>query len=164
MNVDQTLKKKRQYFHQLLINLGEAKYKDVIVSSRFNVDSTTKLSEWELDQLIQDAKHRMTKHSRPALDDAKQIRTWRSRCLQVLAQRGIEPTPKDWSPVNNELTKKHYQWIMTPQQLEKGLINHKGLYAFSTVADLKKLFNQLSSIRDNERIKAMKLRDLAMKN
>ena len=164
MKNEQTLKHKRQYFHQLLISLGEVKYKDVIVSSRFNCDSTRELNEWQLDELIKDAKHRMGIRNRPAPDDAKQIRTWRNRCLLVLAQRGIEPTPKDWSTVNNELAKKQYQWIMSPQQLEKGIINQKGLYAFGSVADLKKLFNQLSSIRDNEHAKAIKLRELAMKN
>ena len=164
MNDDQTLKAKRQHYHQLLIALGEVKYKDVIVSARFNVDSTRDLSERQMDELISDAKHRMGKRNRPAQDDAKQIRTWRNRCLLVLAQRGIEPDPKDWSPVNNELAKKQYQWIMTPEQMKKGIINQKGLYAFSTVPDLKKLFNQLSSIRDNEARKAMKIRDLAMKN
>jgi hypothetical protein len=53
---------------------------------------------------------------------------------------------------------------MRPEQLEKGIVNHKGLYAFQTVSDLKKLFNQLSSIRDNEKIKSDRLRDLAQKN
>jgi hypothetical protein len=158
------LKEKRQYYHKLLIALGEVKYKDVIVSSRFNVDSTRDLEEWQLDELIADAKHRGSNRNRPTNSDSRQVRTWRNRCLQVLSQRGITATPNDWSQVNDELARKHFQWIMTPQQLDKGLINHKGLYAFRTVADLKKLFNQLSSIRDNEARKANYLRDLASKN
>ncbi len=163
MTKDERLKQKRQYFHQLLIALGEAKYKDVIVSSRFNTNSTKELDEWQLDELIADAKHRGTR-TVPATDDNRQIRTWRNRCLQVLAQRGITATPNNWNDVNEELARKHFQWIMTPQQMNKGLTNHKGLYAFRTVADLKKLFNQLASIRDNEARKANYLRDLASKN
>jgi hypothetical protein len=165
MNNNQTLKTKRQYYHQILIAAGEAAYKDAIVSSRFDVDSTTQLDEWQLDELIQDAKNRLAGQKRPvpAADDTSKIKTWRNRCLLVLAQRGITATPKDWSAINHELAKKQYQWIM-PSQLEKGFVNQKGLYAFSTVDDLKKLFNQLSAIRDNEKIRAKKERDLAMKN
>lgn len=160
----QAVKQKRRLFHQLLITLGEAQYKDVIVSSLFGVDSTCQLSERQLDELILDAKHRLGNRNRPVADDARQVRTWRNRCLLVLGQRGITATPNDWSQINDELSKKHFQWIMTPQQLEKGLTNHKGLYAFRTVADLKKLFNQLSSIRDNEARKAQQLRELARRN
>jgi hypothetical protein len=166
MTSEQTLKQKRQYYHQLLIAAGEAAYKDVIVSARFDVDSTRKLDEWQLDELIQDAKHRMYNKKRPGpnVDDDKKIKTWRNRCLLVLSQRGITATPKDWSAINNELAKKQYQWITSPAQLEKGFVNQKGLYAFNTVADLKKLFNQLSAIRDNEKIRATKELDLAFKN
>lgn len=164
MNNHAELAEKRQRFHKLLIALGEVKYKEVIVSSRFNVDSTRLLDEWQLDELIRDAQHRLNKRTFRPSDDYKQVRTWRNRCLQVLTQRGITATANDWSPVNNELARKHFQWIMTPQEAEKGLVNHKGLYAFRTVPDLKKLFNQLSSIRDNEARKAQKLRDLALRN
>jgi len=145
MNNEQQLKQKRQYFHQLLLLLGETKYKDVIVSARFDVSSTTELTEeWQLDELINDARHRLQRSMKPtAPDDTKKIKTWRNRCLLVLGQRGITASPKDWSAINNELSKKQFQWIMSPVQLEKGYVNHKGLYAFATVADLKKLFNQL---------------------
>ena len=164
MNNHAEITKKRQRFHKLLIALGEVKYKEVIVSSRFNVDSTRLLDEWQLDELIRDAQHRLGKRTLRPSDDYKQVRTWRNRCLLVLGQRGITATPSDWSPINNELARKHFQWIMTPQEAEKGLVNHKGLYAFRTVPDLKKLFNQLSSIRDNEARKAQQLRDLALRN
>lgn len=166
MKDEQQLKAKRQYYHQLLIAAGEAKYKDVIVSARFDVNSTTELDEWQLDELIQDAKHRLAKQkcTVPVADDSKIIRKWRNRCLLVLSQRGITAKPGDWSPINNELSKKQFQWIMSPVQLEKGYVNHKGLYAFTTIDDLKKLFNQLSAIRDNEQIRATKERAMAMKN
>jgi len=167
MTNEQTLKTKRQYYHQLLIAAGEAQYKDVIVSSRFDVNSTTELTEeWQLDELINDVKHRMYNKKRPGpnVDDDRKIKTWRNRCLLVLSQRGITATPKDWSTINHELAKKQYQWITSPAQLQKGFVNQKGLYAFSTVADLKKLFNQLSAICDNEKIRATKERDLAHKN
>ncbi|MFV0377817.1 MAG: hypothetical protein ACK5JD_11030 [Mangrovibacterium sp.] len=160
----QTLAQKRQRFHRLLIALGEDKYKDVIVSARFDVDSTTALSERQLDELIADAVHRLYQRRNPANIDDKAVRGWRNRCLLVLAQRGITATASDWSRINEELSRKHYQWVMTPQQVEKGLINYKGLYAFNTVDDLKKLFNQLSSIRDNEARKAQQLRELAKRN
>ena len=166
MTSEQTLKQKRQYFHQLLIAAGEAAYKDVIVNARFDVDSTRELDEWQLDELIQDAKYRMAKQKQPvpAADETAKIKTWRNRCLLVLSQRGITALPKDWSAINQELSKKQYQWIMAPAQLQKGFVNQKGLYAFNTIADLKKLFNQLSAIRDNEKIRATKERYLAMKN
>lgn len=167
MNNEQTLKAKRQYYHQLLIAAGEAKYKDVIVSARFDVESTTELIEWQLDELIQDVKHRIARQKRtvPALpDDTKKIKTWRNRCLLVLTQRGITATASDWSPINNELSKKQYQWIMSPVLLEKGFINQKGLYAFNSIDDLKKLFNQLSAIRDNEQVRIKREKDMAFKN
>jgi len=164
MNNEQQLKAKRQYYHQLLIAAGEAAYKDVIVSARFDVNSTTKLDEWQLDELIQDAKHRLGNKKITVTDDSKHIRTWRNRCLLVLSQRHITATPKDWSPINHELSKKQFQWIMSPAQIEKGFVNQKGLYAFNSVADLKKLFNQLSAIRDNEQIRATRERELAIKN
>lgn len=162
----QILKQKRQYFHQLLILLGETKYKDVIVSSRFDVESTTELTEeWQLDELINDARHRLQRITKPPVpEDIRKIKIWRNRCLLVLSERGITATASDWSAINHELAKKQYQWIMPPIQLEKGFINHKGLYAFTTVADLKKLFNQLCAIRDNEQIRAAKEQDMAFKN
>jgi len=166
MTNEQTLKQKRQYYHQLLIAAGEAAYKDVIVSSRFDVDSTRELDEWQLDELIQDAKHRMYNQKRPvpATDETAKIKTWRNRCLLVLAQRGITALPKDWSAINHELAKKQYQWITSPAQLQKGFVNQKGLYAFNTVSDLKKLFNQLSAIRDNEKIRINREKEMAFKN
>ncbi|HBL74268.1 MAG: hypothetical protein A2W90_18110 [Bacteroidetes bacterium GWF2_42_66] len=163
MNEEQ-LKQKRQRYHQLLIALGWERYKEVIVSSRFNVKSTIDLTEQQMDELIEDAKHHLYRQNRPVSADAKQLRTWRNRCLLVLAQRDIKATPKDWSAVNNELAKKQYQWIMSPAELEKGHINQKGLYAFTTVDDLKKLFNQLSAIRDNELIRAKREQEMAFKN
>lgn len=158
------IKDKRQRYHQLLIALGEAKYKDVIVSSRFNVNSTRDLNDAQMDELIHDALHRLKKHKMPVKDDIKIIRKWRNRCLLVLSQRGITAIPSDWTPINHELEKKQYQWIVPPVQLEKGNVNKKGLYAFNTVDDLKKLFNQLSAIRDNEKIRAKREHDLAIKN
>lgn len=166
MNEEQALKQKRQRFHQLLIRLGWERYKETIVSSKFNVDSTTGLDEHQMDELIADAIHHLNKQSRPAPEpvEGKQLRTWRNRCLLVLSQRGITATASDWSAINHELAKKQYQWIMSPVQLEKGYVNHKGLYAFSTVEDLKKLFNQLSAIRDNEQIRIKREKDMAFKN
>jgi len=166
MNDEQTLKQKRQYFHQLLIAAGEAKYKDVIVSSRFDVNSTTELDEWQLDELINEAKYRMNRSRKPVSEpvEGKKIKTWRNRCLLVLAQRGITATASNWTPINQELSKKQYQWIMQPIQLEKGFVNQKGLYAFNTIEDLKKLFNQLSAIRDNEQIKIRREQEMAFKN
>lgn len=164
MNDEHSLKIKRQRFHQLLIKLGWERYKETIVTARFDVQSTTQLDERQMDQLIEDAKHHLNSKAQPASSDIKQLRTWRNRCLLVLAQRGITATPSDWTPVNAELAKKHYQWIMSPAQLQQGIINRQGLYAFKTVDDLKKLFNQLAAIRDNEQIRAQKEKDLAFKN
>jgi len=167
---EQFLKEKRQYFHQLLLALGEAKYKDVIVNTQFGVDSTKELNADQLDSLIADAKGRLARNKNiapPQQDlakDEKQLKTWRNKCLQVLTQRGIMATPKDWSPINNELAKKQYQWILTPDQRAKGFVNHKGLYTFHTVEELKKLFNQLVAIRDNEKEKADKESKLSKLN
>ncbi|MBN1987851.1 MAG: hypothetical protein JW783_00455 [Bacteroidales bacterium] len=161
-----TLKEKRQHYHRLLLALGEAKYKDVIVSTRFNVNSTKELSAPQLDALITEAKQRLAKVSPKAAksEDELQLKRWRNKCLLLLNQRGITATPKDWSPVNKELEKKQYQWILTEEQRSKGLVNHKGLYAFNTVESLVKLFKQLANIRDNEMAKAKEIKNLTLKN
>jgi len=170
MVTEKELKAKRQYFHQLLLANGEAKFKDVIVNTLFGVDSTKELNADQLDTLIAEAKQRLAKRKNipgPQQDlakDEKQLKNWRNKCLLVLNQRGITSTPKDWSPVNNELAKKQYQWILTPEQREKGLVNHKGLYTFHTVEDLKKLFNQLVAIRDAEKVMAEREKKLANNN
>lgn len=163
---DQELKQKRQYFHQLLIQLGEVRYKDVIVGVKFNVDSTTDLNLKQMNALISDAQKRLYKGtSKPKNNNEnKSLRMWRNKCLLVLNERGILATPKDWTAVNQELSKKQFQWVLTDAQAESGIINRKGLYAFTTVDVLKKLFKQLCSIRDNELKKAKELRDLALKN
>lgn len=165
---EQSLKQKRQYFHQLLIQLGEARYKEVIVEVKFGVESTTELTEKQIDELINDAKSRLHNNNRnqprKPQDEQRLLKMWRNKCLLVLNERGIVATPKDWTAVNQELAKKQFQWILTDAQVERGLINHKGLYAFQTLDGLKKLFKQLCSIRDNEQAKAKQLKDLALKN
>lgn len=159
----QSIKEKRQYFHQLLLRLGEVKYKEVIVESEFGVSSTRDLNHGQMDKLIADALNRMNQnsHKKPATkaNTEKQIRHWRSKVLLVLGERGIKATKRDWSVINEELSKKQYQWISSGNQ-----INTKGLYAFRTVQDLKKLFKQLCSIRDNEQKKAEELKQLASLN
>ncbi len=161
-----TLKQKRQHYHRLLIALGEERYKDVIVSTRFGVDSTKRLSEKQIDALIAEAKERLARSSRKPepQNTERELKRWRNKCLLVMNERGITATPKDWTAVNAELAKKQYQWIMTKEQAKKGIANHKGLYAFSTVADLRKLFNQLVAIRDNERKKDKEMKVLMLKN
>ena len=166
----QNIKQKRQYFHQLLIRLGEVKYKEIIVEAEFGVSSTSKINEpWKMDKLIKAAEARLQKQNNqpqktPVAQEQKQLRKLRNKCLLVLNERGIIATPKDWSMVNDELAKKQYQWVMSERQRLTGIINRRGLYAFRTVEDLKKLFNQLCSIRDNEKAKAKILNDLALKN
>lgn len=180
MTTTDILKAKRQRYHKMLLTLGEAKYKDVIVSAQFGVQHTTELTEKQLDSLIADAQARIDNLKRntpvrankqavranndsPQPDD-KAIRTWRNKCLQVLTQRGITATPKNWQPVNDELAKKQYQWILTPAQQAQGKVNSKGLYTFNTVDDLKKLFNQLVAIRDAEKKRDAKLKILTQNN
>ncbi len=158
---EQILKQKRQYYHQLLIALGEERYKEVIVETRFGVDSTTRLNIGQLDELISDAQKRLNTSKKP---DPRYVKMWRNKCLLVLNERGIIASPKNWDPVNNELAKKQFQWIMTADQAARGLVNHKGLYAFATVDDLKKLFKQLCSIRDNEHAANLKIKDKMLQN
>lgn len=162
------LKEKRQYYHKLLLALGEAQFKDVIISSQFGVESTTELTEAQLDSLIFDARKRLNNLRKPTESVVKPnettIKRLRNKCLLVLNERGITATPKDWSPINNELAKKQYQWILTPEQEAQGLTNNKGLYAFNTEASLKKLFNQLVAIRDAEKKKAEKIRAISESN
>lgn len=158
------LKQKRQYFHQLLLKLGEVQYKDVIVEAACGVASTSEITdERQLDKLITDAENRIKQRNlkRPNTSEIveKQIRNWRNRCLQVLSERGINATARDWQQVNEELAKKHYQWLMPV-----GQTNQRGLYAFNNTDDLKKLFKQLCIIRDNERAKQAQLLNLATKN
>jgi hypothetical protein len=163
------LKEKRQYYHKLLLALGEAQFKDVIISSQFGVESTTELTEAQLDSLIFDARKRLNNLRKPTTESVVKpneatIKRLRNKCLLVLNERGITATPKDWSPINNELAKKQYQWILTPEQEAQGLINKKGLYAFNTEVSLKKLFNQLSAIRDAEKKKAEKMKEITQNN
>jgi hypothetical protein len=165
----QSLKEKRQLYHKLLLALGEAKYKDVIISTQFGVESTTELTEAQLDSLIFDARKRLNNLRKPTPESVvkpneKNIKRLRNKCLLVLNERGITATPKDWSPINDELAKKQYQWILTPDQAANGLTNNKGLYAFNTEESLKKLFNQLVAIRDAERKKADKIKSIATNN
>lgn len=170
---EQKLREKRQLYHRMLIALGEERYKKLIVSERFGVESTSRLTEKQMNMLIADAKLRLEKlrktnpHSAKASHEEKKehlIRKWRNKCLLVLNERGITATPKDWSNVNRELAKKQYQWIMPPEKQKREIVNSKGLYAFNTVEDLKKLFHQLVAIRDNERKKAKELRELMLRN
>lgn len=161
-----SINKKRQYFHQLLVALGEEQYKEVIVAERFGVDSTLLLTEAQLTSLIADARQRLAQNSKPSATDKTQatIKRWRNKCLLALNERGIVATPKDWTAVNAELSKKQFQWVLTPAQREQGIINHKGLYAFTTESNLKKLFLQLVAIRDAERERDSKLKSLMTQN
>lgn len=167
------IKQKRQYYHRILIQLGEEKYKDLIVEAFFpGCTSTTTLDDAQISKLIADAERRLgernlPKPARPAMagiDNAAVIRSLRNKCLQVLAQRGIKATPRDWSSVNKELEAARYQWILTDEQRAKGYKNRRGLALFTTVDDLRKLFRQLCKIRDNEQIINNKIAEMASKN
>ncbi|WP_461631715.1 hypothetical protein [Labilibaculum euxinus] len=160
----EAVKQKRRYFHQLLIRLGEERHKEIIVESEFGVTSTSQLNEEQVDRLIRAAESRLSRQGRLLKEsrskEQKHLKNWRNKCLLVLNERGIVATPKDWSAINNELSKKQYQWVMP----DNGIINRKGLFAFRTVDDLKILFKQLCAIRDNEKKAAIKIKDLTLKN
>ena len=168
------MKHKRQQFHQLLIALGEEKYKEVIVEGAFaGVEHTTQLNEQQLDQLISEAQTRMGNRDvavkRVSLAPANnpeeyQIKQLRNKCLQVLAERGITTTAKDWSKVNNELAAPRYQWILTNEQRAQGMINKRGIGTFNTVDTLRKLFYQLCAIRDNQKVISTKVTEKAAQN
>lgn len=169
-----TLKEKRQLFHRLLIALGEEKYKEVIVEGTFaGIESTTELNEQQLDRLIADAKTRMGNRGQEVkrqpmaaanAPEETEIRRMRNKCLQVLSQRGIKSTPKDWTAVNNELAAPRYQWILTDQQRASGIVNRRGLGTFNTPDTLRKLFYQLCAIRDNETVIKNKVAERAAQN
>lgn len=160
---EETLKQKRQLFHRLLIAMGEEKYKEVIVEGTFpGIESTKDLTEQQLDRLISEAEARMGRrgqhikraqlpspHGEGAGGEVE-IRKLRNRCLQVLSERGITSTPKDWSAVNHELEADRYQWILTDEQRAAGIKNKRGIGTFNTVESLRKLLTQLCAIRDNE--------------
>jgi len=168
------MKQKRQQFHQLLIALGEEKYKEVIVEGTFaGVEHTTQLNEAQLDQLIAEAQIRMGNRGvsvkrvsmAPANNPEEyQIKQLRNKCLQVMTERGIKTTPKDWSAVNNELASPRYQWILTDEQRAQGMINKRGIGTFNTVESLRKLFYQLCSIRDNQAKIKTKVTEKAAQN
>ncbi len=164
----QTIKTKRQRFHRLLISLGEAEHKEAIVAEHIGTGSTMEITEAQLDTLIADALKRLAQKKQPApakADSADiQIRKWRNKCLLVLAERGIRATAKDWTAINAELEKKHYQWVLSDAQRERGTVNTKGLFAFSTVDSLRKLFGQLAAIRDAEKAKSKQIKKLAAQN
>lgn len=159
----ETLAEKRQRFHRLLLQLGEAAHKEDIVSSFFpGITSTSSLDIFQMNVLLKDAEQRAGigyKARRTAAAKAPEtaaVRKLRNKCLLVLAERGIRATAKDWSDINAELAAKRYQWILSDAQREQGLTNLRGLTAFTTVEDLQKLFRQLCKIRDMEQLKTKK--------
>ncbi len=155
----ETTAQKRQRFHQLLLRTGEVEYKAEIINSFFpGITSTKNLNDFQMSVLLADAEQRAgirqkKAQRKPQKPESAGIRRMRNKVLLVLAERGIKATPKDWSKVNQELSAKRYQWILTDEQRQKGLINQKGLLAFNTVEDLQKLFKQLCRIRDLETLK-----------
>lgn len=160
----ETITQKRQRFHRLLLQLGEAAHKEDIISSFYpGTTSTKNLNIFQMNILLKDAEQRAGygyKPRRTAATKAPEtaaIRRMRNKVLLVLAERGIKATAKDWSAINTELSAKRYQWIMTDEQREKGYVNSKGLLAFTTVEDLQKLFRQLCRIRDIEQLKVKTL-------
>lgn len=172
--MEDNLKEKRQLFHRLLIALGEVKYKEVIVEGMFpGIESTMSLNEQQLDMLISDAKNRLGRRGQdvkrrqitPANSPEEyQIKQLRNKCLQVLTERGIKSTPKDWTAVNKELAAPRYQWVLSEEQRATGVINKRGIGTFNTVESLKKLFYQLCAIRDNELKIKEKVIERAMQN
>ena len=173
MNTNPILAEKRQKYHRLLLKLGEEKYKSVIVEGTFNgIESTTDLNEQQLDILIADANTRLgqkgyaqRKPIAPAHEpEQAELRRLRNKCLLVLAERGIKATAKDWSAINKELEAARYQWILTDEQRAAGVVNKRGLTAFNTPETLKKLFMQLSSIRDNQRTIGNKIKKITVEN
>ena len=168
------LKQKRQLFHRLLIALGEEKYKEIIVEGAFpGIESTMELNETQLDKLISNAQTRIGKRgqdvkrrpSAPANSPEQyQVKQLRNKCLQVLSERGIRSTAKDWSAVNNELSAPRYQWVMSDEQRSSGIINKRGLGTFNTPETLRKLFYQLCAIRDSEAKIKGRLHDKAAQN
>ena len=164
---NERLKAKRQYYHQLLLKLGEEKYKEVILEAQFGVESTKQLTEPQLDKIISDTERRMGTRQRPTkptVDPDKILRSMRNKCLLVLSERGIQATPKDWSKINNELMAERYQWIMSETDRANGKVNRHGLMTFRTLPQLQKLFYQLCAIRDNEKTKAKEVQFLANNN
>jgi len=157
MITTERLKKKRQLYHRLLLMLGEAKYKEVITEGTFGVESTTELTESQLDSLISNAQIRINERRsnvRPTAtkpENDVEIRRLRNKCLIAMSERGIRPQSKDWSPINKELEADRYQWVLTEEQRAKGMKkNTRGLMAFNNKEVLTKLFKQLCVIRDNE--------------
>lgn len=153
----ETITEKRQRYHRLLLQLGEAEHKEEIINSFFpGTTSTKQLNTFQMSVLIRDAEQRAGINYKPRRTAATKapetaaVRRMRNKCLLVLAERGIHAKTNDWSKVNKELEAKRYQWILTEEHKEKGYVNSKGLLAFTTVEDLQKLFNQLCSIRDME--------------
>jgi|GEM_PF-3290064 len=175
MNTNEAiLKEKRQLFHRLLLALGEDKYKEVIVEGTFpGIESTKDLNEQQLDRLISDAKTRMGNRGqevkrRPIAaanaPEEYQVKQLRNKILQVLSQRGIKSTPKDWTQVNTELAAPRYQWVLSEEQRAAGIVNKRGLGTFNTPETLRKLFYQLCAIRDNETVIKTKVADRAAQN
>lgn len=168
--VEERLKGKRQYFHNLLVKLGEVQYKDMIIETRFGVESSKELTEEQLNIIIADTEKRLNPQPKTQqksvtdFDQDKIIRQLRNKCLVVLNERGISATPKDWSKINTELTAARYQWILSEAEKEKGIVNKRGLMAFKTKEQLQKLFYQLCQIRDNEKKQAKDITRLATNN
>ena len=90
-----TIKEKRVMVHRLLYKLGAIQNKADILST-YGVESTTELSDNEIDQLIYRLKLSLFNRN----EASPEVRKWRSNALTLITRCGIYNTNNDWSDVN----------------------------------------------------------------
>ncbi len=137
-------KQKIRAFHALLAKTKMMHAKQAMLDGQ-GVDSTTELSDEELDVLID---YLLGLISAKNKDAKKEVRRWRSKVLRVMAKCGIDTN--NWNAVN--------AFMMQPR------IAGKHLYEFTEVEELKKLHRKLNKIAENMDKKRAELQRLAMYN
>jgi len=137
------IKQKRRKFNALLAvaHMMEAKK---WMLAYYGVDSTTELSEKQLDELIAKAQDLVNKSKEE--QDFK-MRKWRHRCLRMMAACGVDT--QDWNAVN--------AFMMDPR------ICGRHLYELN-VPELMTLHRKLHNVRDRKAAKKHDIKWIAIQN
>lgn len=128
------MKDKRRIAHALMHKLGALPNKKDVISA-YNVESTTELTDDQLDNLITRLKSALDKRHQPSAE----VRQWRSNVMVMLNKCGVYADQGDWSRVNKFLLDKR--------------IAGKLLYELN-VDEMKQLYRKLKKIADKVREEA----------
>jgi len=124
------ISEKRVMIHRLLYKLGALENKGDILKG-YGVESTTELTDGQIDTLIARLKDSLNKRSEAPSD----MRKWRSNVLTQLNKCGVYATNNDWTAVN--------RFILNPR------ICGKLLYELN-VQELKNLYKKLLMVAEKK--------------